>query len=63
MNIEELQDAWQHLRAEQEQPHLSGEHLYAMLPSDRAFSLRRVMLKTTHYVGVYGSLMLCCQTC
>ncbi len=63
MKIEELQNAWRHLRTEQEHLHLSDEQLYDMLPPGRSLTLRQVLRKTTHYAAIYGFLIFCCQTC
>ena len=63
MELDELQPHWRDFRAAREQEVLPEEALYAMLPSESVSPFRRILYKASHYVGVYGSILICCTEC
>ena len=62
MELDELPPHWQQFRSVYEKNQMTEEALYEMLPPQQ-LSFQRLLFKTSHYVGVYGSILLCCQAC
>ncbi len=62
MELEELRTHWHALRSVGSEGSLSEEELGALLPDSRPL-FQRILLKTSHYVGVYGLLFICCSGC
>ena len=62
MELEELRTHWNALRSADSEFSLSEEELGALLPDSRPL-FQRILLKTSHYVGVYGLLFICCSGC
>ena len=63
MELDELRSRWRAFRTAQEQEALPEEVLYTMLPSESVSPFRRMLFRASHYVGVYGSLLVCCHSC
>lgn len=62
MELEELRAHWHTLRSANSDFELSEEELGTLLPNGRPL-FQRILLKTSHYVGVYGLLFICCSGC
>ena len=62
MELNELSPHWKQFRSECEGQAMTEEALYEILPPRRT-PFQRVLFKASHYVGVYGAILICCQTC
>lgn len=62
MELEELRNHWHALRSADDELLLSEDELGALLPDGRPL-FQRILLKTSHYVGIYGFLFVCCHSC
>lgn len=63
MELDELQSHWNHFRTAHEPEVVPEDTLYDMLPAEGRSPFWQLLLKASRYVGVYGSLLICCHGC